>query len=66
MNPQTNKVYVSNYGNNTISVIDGNSNKVTNIVKVGTYPKGVAVNSLTNRIYVANYDNSSVSVIAGY
>ena len=28
INPITNKVYVANYGNNSISVIDGNTDKV--------------------------------------
>jgi YVTN family beta-propeller protein len=36
VNPNTNKVYVTNSGSNTVSVIDGTNNKViTNNVSVG-------------------------------
>jgi YVTN family beta-propeller protein len=67
VNPLTNRIYVSNNGNNTVSVIDGLANAVTATIPVGSGPAGVGVNPSTNRVYVA--DNGvgigpgSVSVI---
>ena len=53
VNPKTNKVYVTNKKSNTVSVIDGKTNKVIATVKVGPEPNAVRVNPLTNKIYVA-------------
>jgi len=44
MNPAGTKVYVANYGSNTVSVIDTATNTVTSTVNVGTNPLGVSVN----------------------
>jgi YVTN family beta-propeller protein len=65
VNSSTNRVYVANYGDNTVSVIDGSTNAVVATVGVGTSPIGVGVNSSTNRVYVANNGDNTVSVIAG-
>ncbi len=61
----TNKIYVSNSGNNTISVIDGTTNTVTSTIPVGNYPLGVGVNPITHKIYVDNAEAYTVSVIDG-
>src|SRR5437660_1384885 len=66
----TNKIYVSNYGNNgtfpsTVSVINGTNNRLSATILVGVNPAGLGVNSVNNRIYVANYNSSNVSVIDG-
>src|SRR6478672_11661183 len=54
VNPVTKKVYVTNRGSNTVSVIDGpTSTKLSNII-VGNSPVGIAVNPSSNWIYVAN------------
>ena len=53
VNPVTDKIYVANSNDNTISVIDGATNNTTS-VNVGIYPYAVAVNAVTNKIYVAN------------
>ena len=37
VNPNTNKIYVTNQGSNTVTVIDGLTNNTTN-VGVGAYP----------------------------
>jgi YVTN family beta-propeller protein len=45
-NPETNKVYVSNYSSNTTSVIDSSTDTaVGNIsnIKVGEFPSAIAV-----------------------
>lgn len=52
INPNTNMIYVSNYGNNTVSVINGETNTVVNTISGIQFPFGVAVNPTTNMIYV--------------
>jgi len=64
VNPNTNKVYVTNEKDNTTSIIDGYTNKVTT-VNVGANPKGIAINFKTNRIYIANYYSNTISIIDG-
>jgi YVTN family beta-propeller protein len=61
----TNRIYVSNQTDDTVSVIDGAANKVLGTVRVGHYPNGVAVNSTTNTIYVANLTGGTLSIIDG-
>jgi YVTN family beta-propeller protein len=72
VNPVTNRVYVTNSGDDSISVLDGATNSVISTIAVnsGMSPTAVAVNPLTNRIYVANIavdvlEQGSVSVIDG-
>lgn len=64
-NPTTNRVYVANAADDTVSVIDGATNTVIATVPVGDTPSGVGVNATTNRACVANYYGDSVSVIDG-
>ena len=61
VNPMTNRVYVTNYGQaftgiggNSISVIDGSTDAVVATVPAGSGPQGVAVNPVTNLVYVAD------------
>jgi YVTN family beta-propeller protein len=63
-NTASNKIYVANFGNNTVTVIDGATNS-TATVTVGAVPIAVAVNPATNKIYVVNYDSGTVTVIDG-
>src|SRR5712691_2309621 len=63
VNPLTNRIYVSNNFDNTVSVIDGVANAMIATIPVGTQPGGVGVNPATNRIYVANFGNNTVSAI---
>ena len=62
---ETNRVYVSNQGDDTVSVIDGDSNTVLKTVRVGQFPNGIAVNARTNTIYVANFKSGSLSILNG-
>jgi YVTN family beta-propeller protein len=55
--------YITNYGNNTISVIDTLTDTVVATVAVGNDPVGVAVNPAGTRVYVTNRTSSNVSVI---
>jgi YVTN family beta-propeller protein len=66
VNPQTNKIYVVNSGESTVSVIDSNSGNIAKKIPVGISPTSIAVDTSGNKIYVANQNSSTVSVIDGY
>jgi YVTN family beta-propeller protein len=57
-------VYVSHHDSNTVSVINGDTLKVSAIT-VGEGPTEMGVNNIENRLYVVNRDSDSVSVIEG-
>ncbi len=66
VNPVTNKIYVANYQDATVTVIDGTSNTIKHAgITVGFLPSAIAVNTITNRVYVANKSSDSVTVIDG-
>jgi YVTN family beta-propeller protein len=56
--------YVTNYGNNTVSVINTASDTISATINVGSYPNGVAVTPNGEYAYVANYGSGTVSVIS--
>ena len=56
-------IYVTNSGSNTISVIDGKTNKVVATIPVGTSPHRVAL--CRSKLYVTNSGSDNVSVIDG-
>ncbi|HVA22795.1 MAG TPA: YncE family protein [Chloroflexota bacterium] len=58
-----NLVYVSTQGLDTLTIVDGATNKVMDTLPVGSAPLGVADNPNTNRAYVANTSSSTLSVI---
>jgi YVTN family beta-propeller protein len=63
----TNKIYVANYDDGTVSVINGTNNtKIGKDIPVGKNPKGIGANIATNTIYVTNQGDNTVSVINGY
>jgi YVTN family beta-propeller protein len=66
VNPNTNTIYVANTNSNTVSVIDGKTNKVTSNLTVGMFPSGIAVNPNSGIVYVADQGSNSVSVIDEY
>lgn len=55
--------YIANYGDNSVSVVDVATNKVTATVPVGSEPLGIAVAADGSKVYVANFNSSSISVI---
>jgi DNA-binding beta-propeller fold protein YncE len=74
LNPNNHTVYVTNFDDNTVSVIDGNTCNGTNtsgcgqtpaIVSVGAGPRAVGVDAGTNTVFVGNGDDMTVSVIDG-
>lgn len=64
VNPVTNKLYVANSGDGTVTVIAGRTG-LTTTVTVGSGPAALAVNPATARIYAVNRGANSVSVIDG-
>jgi YVTN family beta-propeller protein len=65
VNPTTNKIYVANEFSNTVSIVDGSTDKIEATVQVGSFPYSIDVNPLNNRVYVTNRGSDSVSVIDG-
>jgi YVTN family beta-propeller protein len=68
VNQLSDQIYVSNFFDNTVTVISGwtsSNTYTTTTVNVGTNPGAVAVNPATNKTYVANYNSGNVTVIDG-
>ena len=63
-NPTTNKIYVTNDGDSTLSVINGITDTVTS-VSINSGNHSVAANPTTNKIYVANEAGNNVTVLDG-
>ena len=73
INPSTNEIYVADYNDGTVSVIDGNPSSSTynhvigSPIPVGSGsssgPISLVINPSTNEIYVADYNDGTVSVI---
>jgi 40-residue YVTN family beta-propeller repeat len=67
VNPATNRIYVANQWQYTVSVIDGYAGSVVDTITLAnTNNQGVGVNPATNRIYVSSFYNGRVNVIDGY
>src|SRR5919198_942418 len=62
IDPDKNKVYVSNYESDTVSVIDGNSGNRPEI-PVGSFPLHIGIDPNLHRVYVTNCGSNTVSVI---
>ena len=56
-------VYIVNTASNTVSAINGNTNKVIHTIHVGKEPHGIIANDLAAQLYVANGGSDSVSII---
>ena len=65
VNPGTNRIYLANFNNTVVTVVDGLTNSVITTVPTGTNPTAIAINSVTNKIYVANNGSNNVTVIDG-
>jgi YVTN family beta-propeller protein len=55
--------YVTNGGDNTVTVLDLTNLRQDRVLKVGVNPTGLAVNPLRNEVYAVNTGSNSVSVI---
>jgi YVTN family beta-propeller protein len=72
INDIINRLYVANYQNDTVSVIDyylskneGFKNETVDNIQVGDGPSSIDFNSITNRVYISNSESDTVSVIDG-
>ena len=65
VNAKTNRAYAVNYADDSVTVIDGGTEKAIATMLVGKRPEGVAVDEVRNRIYVTNTLGGSVTVIDG-
>jgi YVTN family beta-propeller protein len=65
VNPKTNMVYVVNYADSTVTVIDEEKKTAIATINVGYLPQVVSVDPSANLVYVANTHSNSVSVIDG-
>ena len=54
VNPEDDRIYVANYHDDTISVIDSVTHEIITTIAVSDGPQSIAVNTSTNRIYVGN------------
>ena len=70
--PVNKRMYVGNYQDGTVSVIDTTTNRVIDTnpntpqidpIKVGNRPLNIAYDPVNKRMYVGNYRDSTVSVI---
>ncbi len=62
VNPVTNRVYVANFEDRNVAVVDG-ATKTTSTINAGSNPSAVAVNQVTNKVYVPNMGDNTVTVI---
>jgi YVTN family beta-propeller protein len=65
VNPKANRIYVANYGDDTVTAIDGGKHKAVATVRVGHGPQAIAVDIKANLIYAANTHADSLTVIDG-
>jgi len=65
INPNTNKIYVTNTISNRVYVINGSTDTIVKKIPVGKGPTGISINSGMNIIYVVNSGSNTVSVIDG-
>jgi len=63
--PSNGYIYVTNDDSDTVSVINGATNKVIATIPVGIWPEGIAYDPSNGYIYVANEGSNTVSVING-
>ena len=60
VDPASEDIYVANFADNTVSIINGTNNIAT--IDVGWYPFGLAVDSATGHLYVSNTNELTVSI----
>jgi len=63
LTPDGRFAYVTNGGENTVSVVDTEARKVVATIPVGAYPHGIRISPDGKEAYVANLKGGTVSVI---
>jgi YVTN family beta-propeller protein len=65
VNPINNIIYVTNFGSNTITAIDGNNDSVISSHPMDDPPSKIALNPSLNRIYILKPDSNMLLVFDG-
>ena len=63
VDPTSHTAYVTNADDGSVSVIDTTKRAVSETIKVGKSPDGIAVDPTTHAVYTANAGDDTVSVI---
>ncbi|MCD6023205.1 MAG: beta-propeller [Fibrobacteria bacterium] len=64
VNPDANLVYVSNFGDGTVTVLNGADNSQAAVINTqGQYTRGMAGDAAISRVYAVNEKSGSVAVI---
>lgn len=64
INPLTDNVFVANYADDTVSVIDRLSREVTDTLDVGDGPNAVGVAATAGMVYVGNHEDDTITPIS--
>jgi YVTN family beta-propeller protein len=62
VDPAANRIYVTNAASNTVSAIDGLTNRMRWTIPVGIDPFGVAANPVTGLVFVGNRAGNTLSL----
>jgi YVTN family beta-propeller protein len=65
VNETTARVFIADFDNGTVTVVNGGTNSTVATISVGNGPTALALNELTNHIYVSNLTDKTVSFIDG-
>ena len=65
VNPDTNRIYATDFAGGNVVVMDGNTNTIVEVLPFPTETVGIGVNPVTNLIYVSHRLTANVSVIDG-
>lgn len=65
VNPRSNTVYVANYADRSVTILDAGTGRTTATIAVGEHPQAVAVDAQRNLAYVANTFSNTVTIING-
>lgn len=63
VDPRSGMVYVLNYADNSVTLVDGPAGKAVATILVGNHPEAIAIDPSRHRVYVANTHSNNVSVI---
>ena len=63
VNAAGDRLYVANYGDDTVTVIDASTQRKIAVVPVGRNPKAIAFDPIRSLVYVANTGEGTVTVI---
>ena len=63
IDPETSKVYITNFKSNTVTIIDGDTNQQISEIKVSSSPYGIGINTETKILFVALERANILSII---